>query len=712
MNLKAVLDSNTPSAALNAAAKAYQTRCADQARRLELDYTFKRVKSWSDLRVADKPMDVLPNFSCQPFNFVNLKSWLAIWVQTAAARFLKEEADRRAASENITTKFVAAEQIVSRKLGRFFLKPRQYKAIDMCIDILHTRKVSQAVVVPLEGGEGKSVIGWGLVDYWQNNGWFGHPCAHLINKAFFLTKSSVTINMTRRARACGVANVNQTVMVLSHTQLASNAWSCYFREVEVESYGVNTKVYEYVLPPPAIIIIDECQDYKKPTSLKSKYLAALVRKGVECGSVFIFMSATPWVTINDTWLFCIATGREFHGEKITMETFPAMARAIAAQAGVAPDEHDEKAMQAFRREFNDCYVIPPRDPRKFKAMNDVMLVDFESQAQRDFYNSTMARYDDERRRMGKDGEVNKMTIFGKKRHAEERIKCPTFAKLGAASEKAGFAPVIGVCTQDAVKEITRLLVYEYGYKRSDISVIWGGEKIISRADITREVGDEFMRNIGSYVVRYLQTPESLTADEITATRKYLQWVKEQARFDEDETQQAGRHKELLTLKLDRQSLDQRQDEIDRFQNGDTKFCIFTLSAGGVGVDLDQQFEHVRPREGFFTICYWAEEFMQALYRTMRIATLSNVRQHIVFFRGTIVASHVAPKLDKKIKSVRAATQGSDEFVDEIVDLLAGDQPELAMELDESKLTAGELTEETPEGFDPDELVEELVGAKD
>lgn len=707
MNLKSVLNTGETSAALNAAAKAYQTRCADQGRRLELDYTFKRVTDWSQL-----PMEVLPNFSYQPFTFINLKSWLALWIQTASARFIKEEQDRRAAAEHVTTKFVAAESVVARKLGRFFLKPRQYKAMDVCIDILHTRKVSQAVIVPLEGGEGKSVIGWGLVDYWQNNGWFGHPCAHLINKSFFLTKSSVTINMTRRAKACGVANVNQTVMVLSHTQLASNAWACYFREVEVDHYRIKTKEFQYVLPPPAIIIIDECQDYKKPTSLKSKYLLAIVKAGVAAGSVFIFMSATPWVTVNDTWLFCIATGRSFHGEKITMETFPAMARAIAAQAGVSPDEHDEKAMKAFRAEFNDCYVIPPRDPRKFKAMNDVMLCDFQSQAERDFYNSTMARYDEERRRMGKDGEVNKMTIFGKKRHAEERIKCPTFATEMKKSHYNGFAPVCGVCTQDAVKEITRLLVFEHGVPRSKISVIWGGEKIISKADITKQVGEEFMRDIGSYVVRYLQTPKSLTADETAATRKYLQWVKEQARFDEDENQQASRHKELMTLKLDRQSLDQRQDEIDRFQNGDTEYCIFTLSAGGVGVDLDQQLEHVRPREGFFTICYWAEEFMQALYRTMRIATLSNVRQHIVFFRGTIVASHVAPKLDKKIKSVRAATQGADEFVDEIVDLLAGDQLELPATLDETKLTAGEETEEMPEGFDPDELVNELVGKED
>ena len=49
------------------------------------------------------------------------------------------------------------------------------------------------------------------------------------------------------------------------------------------------------------------------------------------------MSATPWVTVNDTWLFCIATGREFNGEPLTRESFPAFARTIAARAGAKLD---------------------------------------------------------------------------------------------------------------------------------------------------------------------------------------------------------------------------------------------------------------------------------------------------------------------------------------------------------------------------------------
>ena len=698
-------DGEQTSRALESAAKAYQTQCADRAKRFELEYRTGALKDWAALAACAPP----PMITAQPLSFTTLKAFLTVWVSTAAARFKAEEAERRKEVATVSTKFVAAESRAAvRQFGRFKLRPRQIKAIDACVERLRSGD-TQAVIVPLEGGEGKSVIGWYLIDHWQKNEFFGHPIAKVpINQAFFDTKATVVINMNRRGRACGVANIDRSIAVVSHTSWGAKEYKHFFREEVVTSYGQPVTRLNYILIPPAIIVIDECQDYKKPSSQKSKYLEALVRKGVECGSVFIFMSATPWVTINDTWLFCIATGREWAGERITRETFPSMARAIAARAGVPPSANSEAAMKEFRKEFNDCYVIPPRDPRTVKAYNDVILVDFKSPEQRAYYDATMARYDEERRRQGKDGDINKMTVFLKKRHAEERIKCPVFADLMVASHANGFAPVCGVTTQDAVKELTRLLVFEHGIPRNKISVIWGGDQIINRASITKKVGPDIMANIGSYLMRFYQEPDKMTADEKTAVRKYLRWAKEQARFDESEDQQTVRHSELITLRLDKQSLEQRQNEIDRFQNGDTEYCIFTLSAGGVGVDLDHQVDGVRPREGFFTICYWAEEFMQALFRLMRVATLSDVRQHIVFFKDTIVANHVAPRLDKKIKSVRAATQGADEFVEDMINLLV-DAPAAAPSITQADLSTGDNTEDTPDNFDPDAVIEDLVG---
>jgi len=705
---KAKLAEVKSNAALDSAARAYKVQCQNHVARTESLFRLGQIKSWDDLKI-----EFIPPFTrAQPLSFMSMKAFLSQWVLSAEARFKATEEQRRLELASVSTKFVSAEETGIRTVGRFKLRPRQRKAIDAIIETLRAGK-TRAVICPLEGGEGKSVIGWAVLKYWQENQYFGHVAAKIpFQQAFFATKASVVIDMKLRGKACGVANISRGVEVISHQEWGSKRMKAFFGEEEVTSYNQTVKRYVYRMPPPAVIIIDECQDYKKPGSQKSKYLEAIVRAGVAAGSVFIFMSATPWVTVNDTWLFCIATGREFNGEPLTRESFPAFARAIAARAGAKPSDNDPAAIQEFRREFHDCFVIPPRDPRKVKAYNSVLLAEFESPEKRQYYEQTMDRYRAELERCGKgDSEVNKMTVFGKMRHAEEQCKCSTFAKLMKESHNKGFAPICGVSFTSSVKEIVRCLVFEHGVPRNKISIIWGGNEIVTKERVAKIIGPQIFDQIGSYVLRYYRDRDSMTADEKNAVRKYLRWVKDQAQMDETESQQALRHSELVTLRLDKQTLDQRHAEKEAFQNGDTEYCIFTLSSGGVGIDFDHQIEGVRPREGFFTICYWVEEFMQALYRAMRVATLTDVHQHIVFFKDTIVANHVAPRLDVKIKSVRAGVTIDDTFVDDTIELLAHAGPVKAVA--QSDLRDGKDTVDDAEiGGSVDDELEQLALSSD
>jgi hypothetical protein len=692
--------------ALDKAAKAYHNSCLSKAADLEAGYKVGRVKGWADLGIDSIPLTT----RAQQFTYQAMKVFLAGWTVSSTTRFKLAEQARKTEVASVSTKFVKAEESSNiRQVGRFKLRPRQRKAIDLCIERLRSG-TTNAVVVPLEGGEGKSVIGWALIKHWQENGYFGHAMAKIPYKqALFLTKASVTIDMKVRGRACGVANIDKGVEVMSHTQWATKAMENLFEEEEVVIYNQKITRFIYRMPPPAIIIIDECQEYKKPGSAKSRYLEAVIRKGVEYGSVFVFMSATPWVTVANTWLFAIATGRKWQDEQLSTANFPSLARAIAARAGAAPDENDPKAIGEFRKEFADNYVLPPRDPRTVKAYNDVLLVDFQSEAQRSYYNKTMDRYYDELERIGKgDSEVNKMTVFGKMRHSEEQIKCSVFADLMVKSHAKGHAPVCGVSFQSSVKELVRQLVFVHGVPRSKISVIWGGDQIVTKDIIAKVIGPEIFERIGDLVMRFGRDKSSLSDKEKTAVRKYLKWAKDQAQHDETESSQTLRHAELVQLKLNQQSLPERHVEKERFQNGDTEYCIFTLSAGGVGIDLDHQVEGVRPREAFFTICYWVEEFMQALYRCMRIATLSDVRQHIVFFANTIVANHVAPRLDAKIRSVRAGITAEDDFVDETIDLLVSSRAKAVPTITQSDLRDGSDTVDDTDHGDVDEELRLLM----
>jgi hypothetical protein len=681
------------------AAQAYKSQCAAKAKRLEMEITLKRITTWAGLEIANIPLVI----QAQPFTFMTAKLLLMSWVQSAPERFMLEESIRRDELAGVSTRFVKSESTGESGVGSFQFKPRQRKAFDAAVAKLRDG-TTNAVVIPLEGGEGKSVIGWALVNHWQKHGWFGHPIAKLpMNQAFFTTRASVEISMTRRGRDCDITNLGKTVLVVSHTAWATKRWSHFFGEEEIDTYGQKVKQFVYRVPPPAIIIIDECQDYKNADSNKSKKLEAIVRAGVAAGSVFVFMSATPWVCINDTWLFCIATGRKYLDETITCSSFPAFARAIAARAGCKPSDNSGKAMAEFRKEFNDCHIIPPRDPKKFKAYNKVKLLEFENDRDREFYDETMERYYEELSRCGRgDTSVSPMTAFTKLCMSEEWLKCPYFAKLIDSSIKNGRSAICGVRSQAALKEIVRVLVCDYGYTRDDISVIWGGSKIITKEFLLEQVGPDLFTNIGGYLTRLYKQPDTLTKKQKLGLQKYVKWAREQVSFKEDDDSQARRHAELMQLRLNRQTLDERQNEMDAFQDGKTRICVFTLSAGGTGVDLDQQKPHVLPRDGYFTICYWAEEFMQALYRAMRINTMSDVHQHILFFKDTLVANHTAPRLDAKIKAIRAGVTTGAELADETIALLGhtgAGQKTIAVREEDIQI-------ETPEDdtFDPDSVL--------
>lgn len=149
---------------------------------------------------------------------------------------------------------------------------------------------------------------------------------------------------------------------------------------------------------------------------------------------------------------------------------------------------------------------------------------------------------------------------------------------------------------------------------------------------------------------------------LTRYRKWTKYTYERVKRDEREEEARIRREKLHNLRLTAMPDDERQREIDRFQEGRSQFCIYTLSAGGTGVDLDHQIPDARPRWVYSTVCYYAEEFMQALGRCMRVATISDVVQEIIFFNNTIAAKHVAPKLMRKVKAIAKIASSSDDLV--------------------------------------------------
>jgi hypothetical protein len=170
---------------------------------------------------------------------------------------------------------------------------------------------------------------------------------------------------------------------------------------------------------------------------------------------------------------------------------------------------------------------------------------------------------------------------------------------------------------------------------------------------------------------------------------------------------AQRNEKLREMKLHNQNQKERHENVQDFLNGATEFCIYTLSSGGTGISLDHRFQHTRPRHLLSTLCYFAEEFAQALGRCVRITTLTDTIQEIYVPEGTLLSDHMAPKLARKLKSIDAIGSSNVDLAGELENAIRRKQKV-------EKLTAEDLMPAESSGVievdeeDDDEETEEQV----
>jgi hypothetical protein len=103
-----------------------------------------------------------------------------------------------------------------------------------------------------------------------------------------------------------------------------------------------------------------------------------------------------------------------------------------------------------------------------------------------------------------------------------------------------------------------------------------------------------------------------------------------------------------------QSLEERQTNINNYQRGVSKICLFTLKSGGVGLSLHhnpKNEKRTRPRELYLPPTWSAIELVQGLGRMHRINSVSTTYQYIVWFQGTIEET-VAAKVSRKLSCLK------------------------------------------------------------
>jgi len=341
--------------------------------------------------------------------------------------------------------------------------------------------------------------------------------------------------------------------------------------------------------------------------------------------------------------------------------------------------HSPGAMEKLVARLNPYIVRVAGIHGKYRVTNQCTLIDFRNDKEQSYYAGALSRYQEACAKVNRqtaEGRWAEFVAFGQFKKAAEVIRAETLAeKCNDAVKQEDKSAVVGCCYKQTIIGVVRSLIKNYGYKRNDISIIWGGDDTAQRGNRLTQI----------QCVQYLM---QMAAGK-PVTKKILKQIEKQA--FESQAEQVLAAEDLGDLALGSQSLSDRQLEIDRFQTSRSRICLFTGAAGGVGLSLhhtndlfemrkdryekvdDTQYRHLKtgqlfrayPRRTFVTPTYSAQDFVQILGRAHRsIFSLSDTLQDILFYRGT-VEEEVMAIVSIKLKCLKKVTTARESWMDAI-----------------------------------------------
>lgn len=470
-------------------------------------------------------------------------------------------------------------------------------------------------------GLGKTyIVGELLAQLFRAN-WFDKFQLSLV-KVLYVTKASVVTQSERVLKEFGL-NVSSAkalgadVYVTNYDQLRSS-----LGELMIEDYTEIVKGEPVIKfrwkenVTPILVIWDECHSLMNESSIQSKIAQALndLEEPRRSNVVQIFTSATPFGRVCEAKCFAVATRMTYKYGFISSPLTNAHWLDFASDVAY-PHHYQDHSPGACKSlvERLDEYIVTVKGARpKFHARNNVCLIGFQTHQEAQLYQKAFEEYQEkllESQGRELEGLAKIWVAMLKFRQAAELIRAPYLAKaMFEGVVKHNKASVSAVCFRATIARIVEILVNDYDVSRDIISLIWGGV--------------EDVKNL---------------------------------------------REEYQDLDLGPQNRKQRQEEIDKFQEGKSLYCLFTFKAGGAGLSLHHSKEGLRPREVFLTPIYNAKELVQGLGRCPRLTSRSDTTQTIIFYRGTEeekVASKVSVKLRCLTEVIRQKESWDDVFMKE------------------------------------------------
>ena len=595
------------------------------------------VNSWQELEVKLGNFKIPETVKRSEWSYIQLRLFGQWFIETLPERIIGNQDELRKVTLNHN----------GETFGKFTLLPEQQGTLDAIEDAFNDPEdpINTALNIARTGA-GKTVIGAAAVCKWIQNVFptIHHRSAPVI----IVTKKSIKITWRRHIIGVGLGDYLDTkILVTTYAELTSSLYRRFmFERYENEGEEDEKLVIEAnPLSAPAICILDESQCVNRPTSKRAKFVFAWSQLGTVR---FIYMSATPFVTINDTRNFCIAAGVKWNGMQITPANFNQFAGSLADD----PAKPNDEAMKRFKKIAGKHIFITPNVKWPHSSFNSCRLCDFEDNASFIRYDTAEKRYLDFCRNAGKNtdfGAFHRLVMLMQYCQAVEPERIPQIIRWVTESLERKRYSLIFTRTRDAVMKAVMGLC-KIGIPRSKISVIWGGANEI-KADLIltpeqiEDISDRLIK--GERISRKERRSLQMTAIANADKAKYQ---------DVNAEEQAKRYEYMKSLGLySPQSEEARQVEVDRFTEGDTWVLVGTIASGGTGLSLDHSSWASRPRDSYITPVYSAHEFLQAFGRGLRRTTKSDIYQYACLMKGTIEEHHVAPLLDAKLSSLRTLT---------------------------------------------------------
>ena len=490
-----------------------------------------------------------------------------------------------------------------------------------------------------------------------------------------VTRATIVEQTDRVLREFYNLGIKDAVEVLNIEQLRSRAGRQWVDEISYVEDGVEKVRWQWKpMLNPVIVIWDECQALKNEGTTQHEIACAL--NDLQPPVLQLFVSATPYTRVSEVKCFAVATGKDVshilktpNYTPLTNANWPAYA-AIMAGDGFKPTDYNDAAVERVTKDLDE-YIVRVKGVRpQFDAINSIKIINFQTKEEEKEYHDAYIKYLKEKEKLDKmlaalgkedsgagNSKFQMLVEFLKFRMAAEKCRREYLAARLAQFVKEGYAGVCALNFKGTIISVVKLLIEKHGFTRDQISLIWGGgqtqltAKQKAKRDIVAKATELTMAGLDATTLL-----KALNLDEV----------------EDRVLEELPEH-----LRLSTQTKEERQREIDRFQSGKSKICLYTFRAGGVGLSLHHTDElskvkvrhqkngyavledipliPVRERRTIVAPTYSAIELVQGLGRCPRLTSLSNTHQELVFYHGTIeedVARIVSNKLRCLSKVVR------------------------------------------------------------